>query len=96
VFNPDLRYSSSSSNVTAQRAMKVLYQRVSDVATLLSPENGVSTSTSLEDLFLPLNIYEGVRLALEKSNEMLPVSARRFREWDVGLLDRFERQRPVV
>jgi hypothetical protein len=28
---------------------------------------------------------------LTKSNEMLPLSARRFNEWKVGLLSRFRR-----
>jgi hypothetical protein len=91
VFNPDLRYSSSCLNVTAQRAIKVLYQRIPDVATLLNPDQAFPASTSVEELCLPLNIYEAIRLALEQSNEMLPVSARRFRDWDVALLDRFER-----
>lgn len=79
--------------------MKVFYQDVSDVDGLLNPggpdESGTraATSFSLEELELPGSIYEEILHVLARSNEMLPVSARRFREWKVGLLSRFEKTR---
>ncbi|OKL57828.1 hypothetical protein UA08_07283 [Talaromyces atroroseus] len=92
-FNPDLRYSSSSADhsIVSKRAMKVLYQNVSDVEGILEPDNGAPAPLSLEELFLPENIYDELAQALQYSNRLLPVSARTFREWNVALLGRLER-----
>ncbi|KAK2812034.1 hypothetical protein FQN50_001743 [Emmonsiellopsis sp. PD_5] len=99
VFNPDMRYSSSSSTrspgdgdgvVTAQRAMKVFYQAVPDIQAMLNPERGLPSLAALEELSLPESIYDSMKLALERSNTMLPAPARRFAEWQVGLLSRYE------
>ncbi|OJD12150.1 hypothetical protein AJ78_07207 [Emergomyces pasteurianus Ep9510] len=98
VFNPDLRYSSSPSDsaagdeasVTSQRAMKIFYQEVPDIQSILNPAQGAPAPTTLEDVCLPLNIYEGIKQTLERSGDILPVSARQFREWRVGLFSRFE------
>ncbi|PCH02137.1 Ubiquitin-conjugating enzyme E2C-binding protein [Penicillium occitanis (nom. inval.)] len=93
-FNPDLRYSSSSADhsIVSRRAMKVLYQNVTDVERILEPENGVPTPLSLEELFLPENIYDELVLSLQRSNLLMPISARIFREWNVALLDRIEKR----
>ncbi|KAG2413861.1 hypothetical protein HFD88_003051 [Aspergillus terreus] len=93
VFNPDLRYSNSSSShsVTAQRAMKVLFQSVADVDAMLHPECGKPSPLSLEELRLPGTVFGAVEEVLKTRNEMLPASARAFREWSVSILHRFER-----
>lgn len=95
VFNPDLRYSTTSTTqsntTTARRGMKILYQETSNTEDLLSPENGKPSSLSLEELELPSDIYRSVYQTLGERNAMLPVSARGFREWRVGILERFER-----
>ncbi|KAL2008793.1 hypothetical protein VTN00DRAFT_6987 [Thermoascus crustaceus] len=90
VFNPDLRYSSSSADrsITAQRAMKIFMQPVSNIESLLDPEQGKGQSITLEELYLPANIFAEVDLALRRNNEILPASARRFREWEVTFLKR--------
>lgn len=72
--------------------MKVLYQNVTDVEAILEPENGVPTPLSLEELFLPENIYDELVLSLQRSNILMPISARIFREWNVALLDRIEKR----
>ncbi|GFG06020.1 uncharacterized protein C1734.10c [Aspergillus udagawae] len=92
VFNPDFRYSSSSSEhtVSSQRAMKVLFQEIEDVDSILNPGTG-SLSLSLEEVRVPASVYEAVERDLKIRNEMLPASAREFREWRVGALHRFER-----
>ncbi|PGH36503.1 hypothetical protein GX50_00690 [[Emmonsia] crescens] len=98
VFNPDLRYSSSPSDfsadenasITSQRAMKIFYQEVPDIQSMLNPAQGAPSPTALEDVSLPPNIYDGMKQALERSSETLPISARQFREWRVGLFSRFE------
>lgn len=95
VFNPDMRYSNSSAGRTimAQQAMKVFYQKSPDVDELLHPEIGNPSPLSVEELELPSMIFEAMSQALTGSNEMLPLSARRFNEWNVGLLSRFRREK---
>lgn len=68
--------------------MKVLYQNVIDAEGILEPDNGAPAPLSLEELFLPENIYDELTQSLERSNSLLPDSARVFREWNVALLDR--------
>ncbi|KAJ5970930.1 uncharacterized protein N7479_000848 [Penicillium vulpinum] len=95
VFNPDMRYSNSSAgcSIMAQQAMKVFYQNSLDVDELLHPEIGNPSPLSVEELELPSMIFEAMSQALTRSNKMLPLSARRFNEWHVGLLSRFRRQK---
>ena len=72
--------------------MKVLYQNVTDVEGILEPENGAPILLSLEELFLPENIYDELVLSLQRSNQLIPISARIFREWNVALLERLEKR----
>jgi hypothetical protein len=76
----------------AQHGMKVFYQETADVDELLHPEIGNPSPLSVEELELPSMIFEAVAKALTGSNSILPVSARRFNEWHVGLLSRFSRK----
>ncbi|KAL5332971.1 ubiquitin-conjugating enzyme E2-binding protein [Aspergillus crustosus] len=94
VFNPDMRYSNTSSQhaIASQRALKVFFQAIANVEDLLHPEPGKTSSLSLEELRLPSNTYESLVTALETSNNRLPQSARTFQDsWRVGILHRFER-----
>ncbi|KAJ5930615.1 hypothetical protein N7466_006108 [Penicillium verhagenii] len=93
VFNPDLRYSNSNSghSISAQQAMKVLFQTTEDVDSMLNRDMGRPSPLSLEELELPSMIYQALWIALTRSNQMLPLSARNFNEWTVGLLDRYSR-----
>lgn len=95
VFNPDLRYSNSSSghNVSAQQAMKVFFQVTCDVDTLLNRDLGKPSPLSVEELELPNMVFDALDNALQSSNQMLPLSARTFNEWQVGLLSRFSREK---
>ncbi|KAJ6087172.1 hypothetical protein N7467_006086 [Penicillium canescens] len=95
VFNPDMRYSNSSlgHSIMAQQAMKVFYQDCADVDGLLHPEIGNPSPLSVEELELPSMVFEALSTALRGSNSMLPLSARRFGEWDIGLLSRFRRDK---
>ncbi|KKK12131.1 hypothetical protein AOCH_000700 [Aspergillus ochraceoroseus] len=95
VFNPDMRYSNSCSDhsITSQRAMKVFFQSISNAEEVLHPEPGKASSLSLEELRLPLSDFTSLSDTLEASNAMLPLSARLFQEWRVGILHRFERSK---
>ncbi|KAB8267015.1 ubiquitin-conjugating enzyme E2-binding protein [Aspergillus minisclerotigenes] len=67
VFNPDMRYSNSSSDhsITAQRAMKILFQDVVDVDGMLHPDRGKASSLSLEELRLPSSVLSAIQGSLE-------------------------------
>ena len=65
--------------------MKIFYQFISDAPKLLNEQN-----STLEELFLPNSILEELISALKHSTELLPLSARSFKEWSIGLLDRFQ------
>lgn len=77
----------------AQPAMKVFYQETVDLDKLLSPDLGKATPLSVEELELPSMVFRVLHSALNDTNQMLPVSARTFNDWQVGLLSRFRRDR---
>ena len=72
--------------------MRIFFQDVPNVEELLSPEAGKATSLSLEELVLPAKVFHRILDTLIARNNMLPMSARTFREWRVGLLHRFEKR----
>ena len=65
--------------------MKIFYRVVNDPAEMLD-----KYQTSLEEIFLPAEILEDFHKSLVQSTTMLPPAARKFQEWQVGLLDRYE------
>jgi ubiquitin-protein ligase E3 D len=87
VFNPDIRYSSSRRSELVVRALKLFYQNIDDSQKLLDEHQA-----SLEELPLPVSIYESFQNSLTESTELLPPLARKFEDWTIGLLDRFERR----
>jgi hypothetical protein len=66
--------------------MKVFYKSISNAKEVLE-----KNSFSHEELLFPDNVFEALRHALEESRGLLPESARKFQEWNVGLLERFGR-----
>ncbi|KAK2741757.1 hypothetical protein FQN57_005501 [Myotisia sp. PD_48] len=95
VFNPDLRYSCNNNIpsirrvASGQRALKVFFQSIPDVQSLVNPAIGTPAAASLEEILLPWSIYTEAKSILTESNSTLPPSARKFKEWDVGLLNLF-------
>jgi hypothetical protein len=66
--------------------MKIFYQSVDDPRKLLDePGNAV------EELHLPVPGLQEFITILKQSTTLLPQSARKFKEWSVGLLDRYQR-----
>lgn len=66
--------------------MKVFWQSLSssdEVATMIGKEN-------VEDLLLPSQAISELRQSLEHSASILPPSARKFQQWNVGLLERYD------
>lgn len=72
------------------RAAKIFYKPLPNDTT---PTSFLDTnSTTHEELYLssPAELAE-LRATLQRSNAMLPASAKVFQEWKVGLLDRYEK-----
>ena len=65
--------------------MKIFYQEVEDPLKLLDEHN-----STLEELALPVQELDELKQTLAESAEILPLSARVFQDWQVGLLDRHE------
>ncbi|KIW22843.1 uncharacterized protein PV07_11096 [Cladophialophora immunda] len=86
IFNPDIYYSSSKRGPTAHRAMKVFYK------SLPRPEEFLDgAGSNCEELVVPEEDFSGFKQTLQESTDILPPSARTFQDWDVGLLDRWEK-----
>ena len=47
-------------------------------------------SNGVEEMYLPVEAINGIELCLQLSSSFLPPSARKFQNWDVGLLERYE------
>lgn len=91
VFNPDLLYCSSQKRPATHRGMKIFYQHISDPQKILDRQ-----SDTFEELFLSPLISQEFITALKESTGLLPMSARNFKEWSVGLLDRYQRDAGVT
>ncbi|KAF2146594.1 uncharacterized protein K452DRAFT_348336 [Aplosporella prunicola CBS 121167] len=97
VFSPDLSFSSSVDTDAREdptRAMKVLWQPDLNQPHSSERTSGSqaldSQSLSMEELSLPKPAFEALIDTLTKSAQWLPASARKFQDWNVGLLKRFE------
>jgi len=86
MFNPDIYYSSSKKGAKAYRAMKVFYKHIEKPLKVLE-EN----SNTMEELLLPQLDMNEFQESLRQSTNVLPQSARTFQDWQVGLVDRYER-----
>lgn len=63
--------------------MKIFYQTVSEPVTVL--EKNIS---SIDELPLPENAFRTLWADLKASTKILPKSARKLHQWDIGLLER--------
>lgn len=80
-------YSSSLKNVSnagdPKRVMKIFYQTVSEPVKLLE-----KNSSSMDELPLPEKAFRTLRADLETSTKILPKSASKLHQWNIGLLQR--------
>lgn len=86
VFNPDIYYSSSKRGPTAHRAMKIFFKPLADPQSFLD-----ANSNTCEELVVPEDDFVDFGHTVRESTAILPQAARKFQEWDVGLLDRWEK-----
>lgn len=100
VLNSALRYSTTtneddtqsassphSRSSTGQSAMKVFWKSVSATAA-----EKIMDKDGVEEVALPKETIVEIRNSLRNSAVLLPPSGRKFQDWNVGLLDRFEEQ----
>lgn len=89
VLNPNVVYTSTS--IPGKRiAMKVLYK---DISVEESNRLLDSIVSDVQDLNLPLATIHMSRETLQLSNRLLPGKERFFKDWQVGLLDRWDEDR---
>ena len=83
VFNPDLVYSTSIQPRGPQRAMKIFYQNI------LEPSHQLEKNFMVMDEFrLSGQALQTLREDLKVSGSFLPLPARNYQNWNVGLLQR--------
>lgn len=51
---------------------------------------GEPESANIEDVEFPEELFEELKTVLERSQRVLPPTARKFQGWEVGLLQRFD------
>lgn len=66
--------------------MKIFYQK----QTWQPLKPGDTENASIEDIEFPEDLYTELDRALQRSQRLLPPTAKKFQGWDVGLLERFE------
>jgi hypothetical protein len=66
------------------RAMKILWKPVDNASELLDTHH-----FSHEHLVFPPHVYDVLKQTLGKSQYLLPKAARKFQDWNIGLLERF-------
>ncbi|KPM43831.1 hypothetical protein AK830_g2713 [Neonectria ditissima] len=91
VLNPNVVYSSSSV-AGSETAMKILYRsiEVEDGNKLIE-----SLNSDVQEISLPRPAIEAAEEKLKLSGLMLPKPERTFKEWNVGLLGRWQPSKPL-
>jgi hypothetical protein len=82
---------------TAKLAMKVFWKPISSsTAEALAASESAPSSSKSEEVYLPQAAILELKDILHRSVSYLPPSGRKFQDWHVGLLNRFEREREIV
>lgn len=63
--------------------MKLYYNTVQNPEELLEQQ-----SSKIDELQLPTEVFQTLQSDIKSSTQLLPVPARKFQDWDVGLLER--------
>lgn len=86
VFNGNITFSSTEEANSPVKAVKVLYRFVSQEEADKTLE---SMTSDAQDIALPADAINGVVAILAKSNSLIPESDRHFKEWTVGLIEKW-------
>lgn len=65
--------------------MKILWKMTDDAPKIMEEQH-----FSHEHLIFPTHVYHSLKQTLESSQFLLPESARKMKDWNVGLLERFD------
>ena len=91
IFTPDLTVSTSArASVEPIRVAKILWKDCVESADIDDRLNG--TTLSEGELMLWQDDLVLLREKLKQGGDLLPEGARRFQDWNVGLLERFTRE----
>lgn len=83
IFTPNMYFSSTLVPQSPKQVMKLYYKTVPNPEELLEQQ-----SSKIDELQLPMEVFQTLRSDLESSTQLLPVPARKFQDWVVGLLER--------
>jgi len=89
VFTPDLFFSSSwlpEDRDAPARSMKIFYR----YQAYALPTPGEPENVLVDEETFPSELFEELKKSLEESQKILPLNARMFQGWKVGLLERFD------
>ncbi|KAI1344632.1 ubiquitin-conjugating enzyme E2C-binding protein [Xylariaceae sp. FL0016] len=86
LFNGNITFSSTSESGSPLGAVKVFYRMVSQVD---ANEMLDSMTSNVQDILLPPGTIEVVKDKLRVSSHCMPQSDRKFKEWSIGLLERW-------
>ncbi|TRX98908.1 hypothetical protein FHL15_000250 [Xylaria flabelliformis] len=86
VFNANITYSSTEAPASPTSAIKVFYRTVNQKA---ADKMLDSITSDVQDISLPSEAITAIFGLLNKSNDFVPQSDRKFQEWTVGLLGKW-------
>ncbi|KAL8849881.1 MAG: hypothetical protein Q9221_005147 [Calogaya cf. arnoldii] len=83
IFTPNMYFSSTLVPQSPKQVMKIYYKTVQNPEELLEQQ-----SLKVDELQLPIEVFQALRSDIKSSTQLLPAPARKFQDWDVGLLER--------
>lgn len=91
ILNSNIAYASTEAAGGVKTAIKMFYRTITreEADGLLDP-----VASDIQDLALAEGALKEAIQQLEASNQLLPEEQRRHQKWKVGLLDRYENNKP--
>ncbi|KAL8904613.1 MAG: hypothetical protein Q9171_006988 [Xanthocarpia ochracea] len=83
IFTPNMYFSSTLIPKNPKQVMKIYHKIVQNPEELLEQQ-----SLNIDELQLPIEVFQALHSDIKSSTELLPVPARKFQDWNVGLLER--------
>ena len=76
-------FSSTLTPETPKQVMKIYYKIVQNSEELFEQQ-----CLNIDELQLPIEVVQTLHSEIKSSTQLLPAPARKFQDWDVGLLER--------
>lgn len=86
VFNNSITFSSTEDSKSPLGAVKVFYRLISKAE---ADKMLDSMTSDVQDITLPSDAISGILDVLVKSNTLIPEGDRQFKEWTVGLIEKW-------